>query len=180
MGELGEGSQDHIPDQSPDSQNTEPSAQTEASWRSILYTKIKDALSTFDPRERQIPPEEIQDSTTAYVIYNNLRNPVLRTQPGEIPFTIRDVLANAGYTAPFKSQDMMQRYPEQYHLFRQHLNSFVRDGILESEEIPQRTEDNETVKYYIPKDESGADRQRRLQDLARQATEISEHYKLKY
>lgn len=125
-----------------------------------------------------MPPDEVQDSTVAYVILSSLRNPLSGSRPGEIPFTIIDVMANAGYAGPFHTTDYMKRFPEVYPKFRLALTSLAREGVIEMSEMPKPDTHHETLNYYIPKDETGPNRQAKLSEIASQAQGINPRYKM--
>lgn len=121
----------------------------------------------------QMPQDEIQDSTVAYTIWQNLHNPVSNRLPGEIPFTIRDVMANAGYVTMRQDTDYRERFPEVYQSFRKALADLSQKGVLEMAVIEDIGPDGESVAYYIPNDESGPERQQQLIDIAKKAAEIN-------
>lgn len=126
-----------------------------------------------------MPPEEINDSTIAYVIWRDLRNPIARTGPGEIPFSIVDVMANAGYAGMWRTSDYMRQFPEIYPRMRLALTNLTREGILQAEgDYGNSDTHGETIYYSIPRDESGPQRQAKFQELASYAQEVSSKYRM--
>lgn len=143
-----------------------------------ITRKVRDAFRDEFGGVRKMPPEEIGDSTVAYTIWRHLRNPFIGDIPGENPFTIQDVMANAGYTGIWRNTDTMKKFPDVYPKFRLALTNLSREGIIETEQMIEPDTHGEILRYYIPNDEIGPERQQRLEEFASQAQQINPKYKI--
>lgn len=96
-----------------------------------LIEELKGAVKV---APEKIKPKDINEITVAKTILNYLGTRVLERlgkNKWANPFTIVTVMANAGYVGLLDSTDYREKFPDEYHLFRNGLQKLADEEALQ-------------------------------------------------